>query len=349
MGSGYMRMDAGCRVFRKSLLLISLFVVLISSLFVCIFLSGFSVAFLENVVHVKNETELKNAIDNAPTGRSVTIALDNDIQLTDYALTIPRNKDVTLTSNRSSGFYKLIGTTHHATLVVAGGVLKIDGIIVSGGGDSGIHVDDGVLVMYDGEISDNTSYFYSGFNPWGYAGKGGGVYIDSGVFEMYGGKISNNRAQSYGGGISVGLGEAVIRMFGGEISGNTAETGGGGGVVCHRYSNFTMFGGTISGNTAKYGGGVYGSSDGFIWFGGVVSGNTATTGECNDVYPSGSGGSSNGSGSGDGGSSNGSGGGSGGNGSGGGSWSGGSGGSSNGGGGFSLGSVRHWFMLLGSD
>jgi len=35
-------------------------------------------------VHVKNEAELKNAINNAPIGGSTTIAIDNDITLTSY-------------------------------------------------------------------------------------------------------------------------------------------------------------------------------------------------------------------------------------------------------------------------
>jgi hypothetical protein len=272
---------------------------------------------------VNNETELRDTINNAPSKTSITIALNNDISLSS-TLTIPYNKDITLTSNRSSGFYKLIGVANKAVIVVDGGVLKLDGIIVSGGGDSGICVrDKGVLVMYDGEISDNTSYFYGGFNPWGYAGAGGGVSIDSGVFEMYSGKIFNNQAQSYGGGVYLGLGRAVFKMFGGEISGNTAECGGG----VSNGGDFSMFGGTISGNTAEYGGGVYagGGYANFSWVGGVISGNTATV-EGNDVYPDRSGGgSSNGSGSGGGGSSNGNGG------------SGGSGGGSGSGGGLSNG------------
>ncbi|MDR2707801.1 MAG: hypothetical protein LBB87_03525 [Nitrososphaerota archaeon] len=273
-----------CLSKRKTLVFASLlFIVaaLCSSLFAGMFLNCSSGAFWDNVVHVKNESELKNAIDNASSSKETIIALDNDITLTESAITIPYNKDITLTSDRSSGFYKLIsGVASEATIYVDGGALKIDGIIVSGGSSSGIHVSNkGVLVMYDGEISDNSA-FISGFNPFGYVGVGGGVRIDSGVFEMYGGKISNNRAQGSGGGVRTGLGGAVFSMFGGEISGNTAEYGGG-----------------------VYIGGDYAN---FSWVGGVISGNTTTI-EGNDVYPSGSGGgSSGGSDSGDNGPSNGS-------------------------------------------
>ena len=274
-------MNNSFRISRKSLILTSLIAVLLTSLFVGTYMNSSSGAFLENVVHVKTETELKNAINNAAS-KEITIALDNDITLTEASLTIPYNKNISLTSNRPSGFYKLTGIANQATIVVDGGVLKLDGIIVSGGGYSGIHVhDNGLLVMYYGEISDNIAYI-SGFNPFGYIGTGGGVRIDSGVFEMYGGKISNNHAQGYGGGVSIELGGAVFSMFGGTISGNTAKNGGG-GVFCN-YGNFSMFGGTISGNTAEYGGGVYSIGGGFSRFGGVISGNTATI-EDNDMYP----------------------------------------------------------------
>jgi hypothetical protein len=320
MDCDYMDITDEFRISCKTFFVSLLVAVLVFSLFIGSSMNGVSGASLENAIHVKNENELKNAIDNAALKETI-IALDNDITLTESALTVPYNKDITLTSNRSSGFYKLIGVANQATVVVDGGALRLDGIIVSGGGYSGVYVlNNGMLVMYAGEISDNTAYI-SGFNPWGYTGSGGGVRIDSGVFELYGGEISNNRAQGYGGGVSIGLGGAVFSMFGGTISGNTAETGGGGGVFKNG-GNFSMFGGTISGNTAETGGGVYSIGD-FSRFGGVISGNTAT--ECNDVYPSGSGGSG----------SNGNGGGSGSNGNGGGSGSNGNGGLS-GRGGFSL-------------
>jgi len=54
----------------KSLFLASLLiVVLTASLFVCMFMDYSSAASLEAVVHVKNETELKDAINNAPNDK----------------------------------------------------------------------------------------------------------------------------------------------------------------------------------------------------------------------------------------------------------------------------------------
>ena len=65
-----------------SLLLVYLLgALLFSSLFVCAFVNSSSGASLENTIHVKNEDELKNAVDNVDRGRSVTIALDDDITL----------------------------------------------------------------------------------------------------------------------------------------------------------------------------------------------------------------------------------------------------------------------------
>ena len=49
----------------------------------------------ETDTDVSNETELRNAIYNAQAGKSVVIALDQDITLTESTLTIPVNKDIT--------------------------------------------------------------------------------------------------------------------------------------------------------------------------------------------------------------------------------------------------------------
>ena len=88
-----------------SLLFVSLLVVvLFSSLLVGIFMNGTNGASVENAVHVKNENELKNAINNA-SSKEVIIALDNDITLTE-TLKISTNKDITLTSNKPNSFYK---------------------------------------------------------------------------------------------------------------------------------------------------------------------------------------------------------------------------------------------------
>jgi len=237
---------------------------------------------------VNNETDLRNAINNAPTKKTYTITLNNDITLSDSPLIIPANKDITLTSNKANGYYKLIGVGSGTLTVESNGVLKLDGIIVTSGGGSmggGVYVyDNGRLIMYSGEISDNTVVDWGGpfFNSAAY---GGGVY-NAGVFEMHGGTISNNNAV-YRGTNNAGAGGGVYNsgtftMSGGTISNNHADISGG-GVYNTNSGTFIMSGGEITDNTAYWGGGVYNSGT-FDRRGGTISKNSATV-SGNNVYP----------------------------------------------------------------
>jgi hypothetical protein len=270
-----------------------LFVVMLAfSSFVSIFSSNVS-PFATGATNkiVSNETELRNAIDNAKN--PTTIALDNGITLTE-TLVIPTNKDITLTSNRNSGYYKLLDVT-----ITVDGTLTLDGIIVtctSSGHGRGVAINkNGTLIMLSGEISGNTAtenvnYIMVG-GPYSV---GGGVY-NLGVFKMYGGKISGNTvSHGYGGGV---YNAGTFEMHNGEISNNSAlDSGGttdnrgyGGGV--YNQGSFSMSGGKITNNRATYGGGgVYNGRDGtFNRQGGVISGNIG-----GDVYPSYDSGSSDG-------------------------------------------------------
>ncbi|MDR2707137.1 MAG: hypothetical protein LBB87_00095 [Nitrososphaerota archaeon] len=299
---------------RTFLLLASLLVIaLTSSLFVCIFVDDSSGVSLENVVYVKNEDALKNAINNAPTDKSIAIALDNDITLSD-TLIIPINKNITLTSNKINDFYKLVGADGKSTITVEGsGVLRLDGVIVThvnGAEGRGVYVmENGYFIMNNGEVSGNTNTYdmyvwprdgggvfnrgvfelYSGKIFNNQATSGGGIYNMDGTFKMFGGEISNNTATGYytdagiryytgnGGGVYVG---GVFELCGGKISNNKAD-GDGGGVYMNmyfgstQYGVFSMFGGTISSNTAgKDGGGVYSVQGGRL-IDGIISSNTA--------------------------------------------------------------------------
>ena len=310
---------------KQSLLLASLLIVmLISSLLVYTSINDANGASSENAIHVKNEDELRKAINNAPTGQSTTITLDNDITLTNTTddsnsnywpvnIIIPADKDITLTSSKVNGYYKLNGAVNGSILFIASnGTLRIDDIAVihtsnTGGGGVDVYAF-AKFYFYNGIISGNKIYGGSGVSNTGTfvmsggeisgnaANNGGGVY-NSGyaTFTMSGGKISGNTATSNGGGV---LNSGTFTMSGGTISGNTATSNGGG--VCNinammvtsddviKEATFTMSGGKISGNTAKTGGGVYISNTGFNRQGGTISGNTATD-SCNDVYPDGSG------------------------------------------------------------
>ena len=246
---------------------------LVFSLFICVAPNGSNGASLENVVHVKNEAELKNAVNNAVG--STIVALNKDIILTG-SLNITNNKDITLTSNSRNEFYKLIGAPHQNTIIVeVGGTLKLDGIVVTHSNNEagrGVKVDiGGTFILYSGEISGNTASYNVG--DWG-----GGVW-NWGTFEMYGGKISGNTA-SYGGGVVSGGMDGggnfgLFVMFGGEICGNNATGGAGSGGV-YNVGTFKMSDGKISGNTAYVGGGVLNAGS-FSMSGGEISGNTAAT------------------------------------------------------------------------
>ncbi|MCL2133985.1 MAG: hypothetical protein FWH37_00270 [Candidatus Bathyarchaeota archaeon] len=252
------KFNTSLKIFLLTFLIIT---VLISSLPTNTIANGSSET-MENTTHIKNENELKNATKNASNNRPITIILDNDITLTS-TLNIEHG-DITLTSNKNSGFYKLISEASN-TIIIGDGVLRLDGIIIThvdGTFGRGIGVSgNGQLFMYSGEISGNAATIPE------IALSGGGV-DNSGVFEMHGGVICNNTANSGGGVDNTG----VFRMFGGEISGNVAGMGGG----VFSIGTFNMSGGKIIGNTASYGGGVH------CWLGvfdrqsGVISGNTAS-------------------------------------------------------------------------
>jgi len=264
---------------------------------------------------VSSEGELRNAVYNAPAIENFVIALNADIALTS-SLVISEGKNITLTSEGNSEFFKLIGVAEQSTIIIEpGGVLVLDGIVVT-------HVKDAVgqrvtvkfngsFIMVEGIISGNTA-------GGGWSG-GGGVY-NWGTFEMYGGKISNNIAfngggvtnyqgnftmfkgiisDNHGGGVTNYQGNftmfngaisdntgnggvdnyGVFEMYGGVLSGNF--DGGGwssGGGVDSNNGNFSMFGGVISGNFGYYGGGVYNSHGNFSMSGGEIFGNRAGTG-----------------------------------------------------------------------
>jgi len=173
---------------RKTSRLVSLLfvIVLVSSCFVSV-LNGISPFVLgASNKTVNNETELRNALDNAVG--STTIALNKDITLTETTLTISADKEITLTSNKASGYYKLIGVANRHTITVdSGGVLTLDGIIVTHEGyveGRGITINSGgKLVLLSGEISGNISPTSFGA-VGGPTGNSGGV-LNQGVFEMY--------------------------------------------------------------------------------------------------------------------------------------------------------------------
>jgi predicted outer membrane repeat protein len=250
----------------------------------------------EREKHVGTETELRNAVNEVTRETSVIIIFDRDIYLTETTLAIFPRTEVTLRSNtelaKESGvkFFRLIGVSDVSTITVeSGGVLKLDGIIVTHNeGDYGRGVDvnlDSILRMTDGEISNNTSN-HGGIHNLGSFTMSGGKILDNtatetgggicnqGKVNLSGGKISGNTAET-GGGVSNSNDKMSFTMSGGEITNNTARTEGGGVQNSHG-STFNLVNGVISGNTADCGGGVYNWNSNFFMSGGEITNNTAT-------------------------------------------------------------------------
>ena len=132
------------------------------------------------------------------------------------------------------------------------------GVVVSGGGE---------FIMYDGEISHNTSN-----------DDGGGVSVVGASFEMHGGTISGNTATGSGGGVD--LWNHSFTLSGGTISGNTATINGGGVYFSGMSGNTLTISDAveISGNTAANGGGVYLNSRNLTVTGGSIINNNAADG-----------------------------------------------------------------------
>jgi hypothetical protein len=191
---------------------------------------------LEAAVYVKNEVELRNAINSA-VGVSVVIAPMEDIHLTESSLSIPDAANVTLASDSKYGVCKIFGASGNSTITVEdGGILTLKAIVIthenSSTNGAGIVIKSGGTVnMYNSEISGNTA-------------KNGGGVSNSGTFRLYSGKISGNTAITNGGGL---FNTGVFEMYNGEIINNLSEQGGG---VFNR-GFFNRMGGIIEDNKGK--------------------------------------------------------------------------------------------------
>ncbi|MDR0374088.1 MAG: right-handed parallel beta-helix repeat-containing protein [Nitrososphaerota archaeon] len=212
----------------------------------------------DNTVYVKSELELQAAIDKSENNTATIIALNNDIELS-KPLILPAQKNITLTSNSQTEFFKLIGPKGANTLTVeTSGLLELAGINVTHNQAPGRGVTvrpNGTLILSSGAISGNT---FSSTPDGSMLELGGGGVYNAGSFSMFNGVISNNCAvDAYGGGVYSG---GAFSLFGGVISDNSANCGGG--IV--NSGNGSIAGGTIANNTAlEYGCGIYNTGGNF--------------------------------------------------------------------------------------
>ena len=181
-----------------------------------------------------------------------------------------------------------------AHVVMKGGVIRKNGIVVTGD-TNGYHLtSSGVMLMgnarFDmsgGSIEGNSGYRGSAVLAYS-EGEGDSQRAK---FTMAGGQISGNRSSKLEAGSldpsgAVHIeGNAEFTMTGGEIKNNVVTGNGKGGGVCvvdpgcqgreNGNTAFTMQGGSVSGNSASAGGGVYSYSDGVTLSAGEIKDNTA--------------------------------------------------------------------------
>ena len=181
-----------------------------------------------------------------------------------------------------------------AHVVMKGGVIRKNGIVVTGD-TNGYHLaSSGVMLMgnarFDmsgGSIEGNSGYRGSAVLAYS-EGEGDSQRAK---FTMTGGQISGNRSSKLEAGSldpsgAVHIeGNAEFTMTGGEIKNNVVTGNGKGGGVCvvdpgcqgreNGNTAFTMQGGSVSGNSASAGGGVYSYSDGVTLSAGEIKDNTA--------------------------------------------------------------------------
>lgn len=191
------------------------------------------------------------------------ILANNGVKITMEDGAIIRNNT---NSNYELGGGILIGNS--STFTMNGG--EISGNTANGGG--GVAIIGSTMVMYDGVISNNSTYKTSGQGSYGagvyvadYANSSGGDTLFTPTpasFEMNGGTITGNTALDYGGGVLTfpqRSQKITININNGEISGNKVTRGSGGAVAAFfGVTELNIKGGTLTGNSAyQFGGGVF--------------------------------------------------------------------------------------------
>jgi len=182
---------------RKNLLIVFLCAALLisSSLAFTLNRTSFFASATPNVVEVNNEIDLREAVKNAESGISTVIAFSADIQLTgnsttDAPLTIPADKDITLTSVDKNVFWKLLSVDTFNTIIVDG-KLTLENISVThteGHTGRGITVNSkGTLIVSNGKIFGNTV-----------TDEGAGIYNSGTVTLSDNTIITNNTATNIG-------------------------------------------------------------------------------------------------------------------------------------------------------
>jgi len=183
-----------------------------------------------DIVSVANEVELREALDSGIAEMHITIT--ENINLRNGAIFIHNGQTVRLVSLRGTEEGETgmsVSNPNGNTIVVNGGTLTVDNILIGGGG-VGISVRDG------GRLNMNAGTVVRGNNV------GIRVYQNS-LFEMHGGLIENSGVV----GISIGLGASggIVNMHDGILRNNGTRPASVGAVNLHGNASFIMEDGEI--------------------------------------------------------------------------------------------------------
>ncbi|MDU9414091.1 Ig-like domain-containing protein [Pseudomonas sp. zfem005] len=226
---------------------------------------------------------LRNAINAALSGDTITFQSNMTVSLSSGELTISKNLIIDGDLN-NDGVADVILDANHSSRVInmSGGTVTLDGLVITkglvsgAGGDynslngkdalgGGIYVGGGVLTMKNSSITANKAAGGGGNGGgagYGYGGGGGGGFAS----------VGGGRGGSYNGGINGGTGGSGIGGTGGN-GGSPAQAGKGG-------STSGGAGGTgVPGLAAGGNGGTAGSAGtGYIGGGGAGTGASAGSG-----------------------------------------------------------------------
>ena len=228
---------------------------------------------------------LRNAIDAAVSGDTITFGVTGTITLTSGELSI--GKDLTIdgpgatslivSGNNSSRVF----STHHSTVMISGITIS-DGLVATGlnQGGAGILNSIGTLTL-DGVVISNNHV--PGPDVGGERVGGGIVNQDQGTLTLSNSTISGNSSDR-GGGIFNSGGPSTMTVSNSTISGNTAD--GGGGIV--NYGTLDLSSATVSNNHSTGGtnniGGIA-SEAGQATLKNTIIANNAMGGDCGGTTP----------------------------------------------------------------
>ncbi len=248
----------------------------------------------EGTIQVFDDTEINNNIDNGLRGGGV---YNWSGKFKMYGGFIAGNRE---TKSDGGGVYNYFGTMTLTNVAVlsnraigyGGGIYTYEGSLtltnkVSIGSSAladrnfaqrggGMYVNDSVVKMTGGAITNNTATAPSGGAPPAFSG-GGGLFVNAGSVTITNVSISNNGSTGAGGGVYVRSGglKLINDVISKNVNNNNA-VGVCGAGMCINGGTVTVSGGTVQNNIAinGNGGGIYNNTGSLTLNSYVIAGNT---------------------------------------------------------------------------